>query len=1521
MKKIILLLSFLCAGWTVAWAQLPNGSTAPNFTVVDINGVSHSLYSLLDSGKTVYLDVFATWCGPCWNYHQTHALEDLWDLYGPNGTNEAYVMAIEGDASTTVNCIWGAASCSGGTVGDWTAGTPYPIADYANIMNLYQVSYYPTIFMICPADKKVYEAGQLPTSSLWDLRNDICPPLIVNTALNNVNNVRCFGTNTGSIDISVSGGSPPFVYHWSNNATSQDLNNIPAGTYTCTVTNHQGWVGVTDPITVEGPPDPLNMVMVESTPVACNGALGTVTVEASGGWSSNYNYAWNNGQLGPEAINLNPGNYTVTVTDDNACTKTLTASIAPVSYPVASIAPPATVSCANPSFQLSVSATGGYSGDYIYQWFASNGGNITAGATSATPTINAAGNYTVQVTDAATNCSDFAGVVVSGNTTLPDANAGPAMAVSCSVPAVVLQGSGSTGSGFSYLWTPSNGGAISSGANTLNPTATSSGTYTLVVSNASNGCSRTSTTTVTGNNTAPTATATGGALTCTVNALALNATTNAGNPEYAWTGPNGFSSATANPTVSTAGDYIVTIVDLLTGCTNTATANVSVNNTAPGATATGGTLTCTMSSVELNGNSATTGVVFNWSGPNGYSSAQSNPTVSEAGQYNLLVTNPSNGCTSAAAATVETNTTLPVASAATPGNLNCQNTSLQLNGAGSSQGAGFTYAWTTANGNIVSGENTLTPTVDAAGTYNLLVTNTANGCATTAATSVAQSPVVTAAISNPLNATCFGASNGAATVNAGGGNASYTYAWSNGATTAVAENLPAGTYNVVVTDGESCTASAAVTITEPAILAANTAATAQSAFGVNDGTATANPSGGTSAYTYAWSNGETSQSIVNLAPGTYVVTVTDANGCTAVQSAIVNTFNCTLSAAISSTDITCFGAGNGTAAVALTGANDPVSYTWSNGSSASSIENLAPGAYTVELVDGTNCASSLNVVITEPAALAANATATGETALGANNGTATANPSGGTSAYSYAWSNGETSQTIGNLTPNAYTVTVTDANGCTSAQIVVVNAFNCAVSAQSVTNNVTCFGMNNGAISVSIAGGSEPYTYSWSNGNSTATASNLTPGTYTATITDNSGCDVILENVVSEPALLTSTASTANPECGASQTGAIEVLATGGTAPYAYAWNNGATTSALTGLLPGTYSLVLTDANGCSLSQSYTLVATDNIAPQVTAQNATLSLNVSGTVSVNLQTLNAGVSDNCNVASVVLSPASFDCDQLGTHNVTIEAVDDAGNSTVTTVEVNVVDDLAPAVTCPGNITRCWYENVVAYDAPVAQDNCLSSGGAWNLDAGLPSGSTFPVGITTQTYTFKDASNNVGSCSFSVLITTPIDLAVASIVNDVDNQGKGAIDITVNGGSQPYSFVWTSNGVLVGTTEDLSGLFAGVYKVEIKDANGCTVGNEGVTVGNTTPTYEPAWLAGVSLRPNPTSGLTQVVFAKAPAGQLEIQVVDATGRIARTQLSENESTLKLDCTGLPDGIYLIRFRTGTEAGVRKLMVSR
>ncbi len=1521
MKQSVLLLFLAFTIHFNAGAQMANGSVAPNFTAVSITGQSYNLYNLLDSGYTVYIDFFATWCGPCWNYHSTHALQELWEQYGPSGTGEAFVFGIEGDCQTNTQCITASPGCNDpNNQGNWANGVTYPLVDNCSIRSLYQVAYYPTIYMICPADKKIYEAGQQGPSGLWAAREANCPPLVVTALVNNVNNTICYGSNTGSIDISVSGGTGPYTYNWSNGLHSQDLTNIPAGTYSCTITNAQGWTGETGDITVEDPPSPLDLTLVGTTPVGCNGVFGSIEVEGNGGWGD-LNFNWNNGMSSNSIQGLNAGSYTCTVVDNSGCTKTLNTVLAPASYPVASIAPPGVVTCATPNIQLSVSASGGYSGDYNYSWTTYNGGNIVSGANTPTPTINAAGNYTVQVSDAVTTCSGFSTVIATANVTLPSSEAGPAMTVTCSVPTTQLEGSGSAGNNITYLWTASNGGHIVSGANSLTPLVDASGDYTLVVTNTTNGCTQSDMTAVTGNNVPPTAQTTGGTLTCVTNSVALSATTNANDPEFEWTGPNNYESSEQNPTVATSGEYLLVVSDPNTGCTNTSIATVASNTTPPGADADGGTITCTLTTIVLQGDATSNDATYAWTGPNNFESDLQNPSVSATGTYSLITTDTINGCTSTASAVVGENTTAPTAAATTPGNLNCNVNEMVLDGTGSSQGANMTYSWTTVEGNIVSGANTTTPTVDAAGAYTILVTDTDNGCTSTTSTTVIQNAPVSATFEDVLHVLCNGGGNGAASALPAGGNSSYEYLWSNGETSSTVSNLVAGTYTVVVTDGDDCTATASVEITEPAAVAPNASATAQSAANVNDGTATANPSGGTGDFAYSWSTGETIQTIVGLAPGNYTVMVTDENGCTAQQTVIVNAFNCTIEATASSTNITCFGANNGTANVNLAGANDPVTFTWSNGANTANIADLAPGTYTVEVVDNSNCADVQQVTIVEPTQLEANATATGETALGANDGTATAVPAGGVGTYSYTWSNGETSQTITNLAPATYTVTVQDENGCTDVQIVVVNAFNCAVLAQPAATPVVCFGQNNGTVSVNLSGGAEPYTYNWSNGETTPSIQGLAPGTYTASVTDANGCGVIVEGTVTEPTLLEIASEVNHPACAEEPSGSIETNAIGGAGNYSYAWSNGANTNNIANLLPGMYSLVLTDGNGCSSSASYTLTVADNVAPQIAAQNATLELGASGSTIATMQSLGASATDNCAVAGVVIEPNTFDCSDIGEHAVTITATDNNGNTAITTISVKIVDNTPPTVTCPANIARCWYDNTVSYNAPVAQDNCLTeNNGEWKLVEGLASGSEFPLGETVQTYTYTDGSGNSGTCSFVVTISTPIQTGLPVVTNDQNNQGVGAIDITVTGGSGPYTFNWTNAaGQNIGNTEDLSGLFAGTYFVEIKDANGCVLANEGIVVDNTSSAVEPVWLRGAVLRPNPTNGVAQIVFSELPASDMQVIVADAAGRVVKTLPTTQQAVVRLDCSELPGGIYMVHFRSGAESGVRRLAV--
>ncbi len=279
---------------------------------------------------------------------------------------------------------------------------------------------------------------------------------------------------------------------------------------------------------------------------------------------------------------------------------------------------------------------------------------------------------------------------------------------------------------------------------------------------------------------------------------------------------------------------------------------------------------------------------------------------------------------------------------------------------------------------------------------------------------------------------CFGGNNGTATVTPTGGS-NYTYAWSpNVGSGATVSNLTAGTYNVTVTSNGSTTATASVTITQPTQVTASGSATPSTG---SNGTATVTPGGGTPGYTYVWNNTQTTATITGLAPATYTVTVTDSKGCTTTASATVNNGGNTLSVNITKTDITCFGAANGTATANASGSSG-YTYSWSNSGNTATISNLSPGTYTVT-VSASGSSVTASVTISQPSAFTAT---TGTTASSGSNGVATVTATGGTPPYTYSWSNSNTNDTVSGLAPGTYTVTVNDSRSCTvsaSATVVV----------------------------------------------------------------------------------------------------------------------------------------------------------------------------------------------------------------------------------------------------------------------------------------------------------------------------------------------------------------------------------------------------------------------------------------------------------------------------------------------------
>ncbi|MBK8846372.1 MAG: DUF11 domain-containing protein [Bacteroidetes bacterium] len=453
--------------------------------------------------------------------------------------------------------------------------------------------------------------------------------------------------------------------------------------------------------------------------------------------------------------------------------------------------------------------------------------------------------------------------------------------------------------------------------------------------------------------------------------------------------------------------------------------------------------------------------------------------------------------------------------------------------------APYAYLWsngvtTSNNANIVSG------------TYIVTVTDS-KGCTETGTVQVSQPNAQLVATCSGTPVSCKNGNDGSSSVTATGGTSPYSYAWSNGASTSSNNNVPAGTYTATVTDANGCTATCSFTVTEPTQLVATCSGTPVSCKNGNDGSSSVTATGGTSPYSYAWSNGASTSSNNNVPAGTYTATVTDANGCTATCSFTV-TEPTQLVATCSGTPVSCKNGNDGSSSVTATGGTSPYSYAWSNGASTSSNNNVPAGTYTATVTDANGCTATCSFTVTEPTQLVATCSGTPVSCKNGNDGSSSVTATGGTSPYSYAWSNGASTSSNNNVPAGTYTATVTDANGCTATCSFTVTEPTQLVATCSGTP-VSCKNGNDGSSSVTATGGTSPYSYAWSNGASTSSNNNVPAGTYTATVTDANGCTATCSFTVTEPTQLVATCSGTPVSCKNGNDGSSSVTATGGTSP------------------------------------------------------------------------------------------------------------------------------------------------------------------------------------------------------------------------------------------------------------------------------------------------------------------------------------------------------------------------------------
>ncbi|MBK8363079.1 MAG: HYR domain-containing protein [Bacteroidetes bacterium] len=984
-----------------------------------------------------------------------------------------------------------------------------------------------------------------------------------------------------------------------------------------------------------------------------------------------------------------------------------------------------------------------------------NGGTatVTVSTTGGTAPYSGDGTFTVTAGTYNYTVTDANGCTSSTSITVSEP---AALVASSSATAILCNGGSAT-----VTVSATGGTAPYSGDGTFTVTA---GTYNYTVTDA-NGCTSSTSITVSepaalvASSSATDILCNGGTATVTVSAVG-------GTIPYSGDGTFTVGAGTYNYTVTDAN-----------GCTS----STSISLSEPSAVV----VTATQGADILCNGGSTTVTVSATGGTSPYT-GEGTFTVT-AGTHNYTVTD-ANGCTGSTSITVSEPAALVASSSAT---------AILCNG-------GSATVTVSAIGGTApySGDGTFTVT---AGTYNYTVTD-ANGCTSSTSITVSE-PAALVASSSATDILCNGGS-ATVTVSAVGGTTPYS---GDGTFT-----VTAGTYNYTVTDGNGCSSSTSITVTEPAALVASS--TQGAAILCNGGTTTVTVSatGGTTPYT-----GDGS---FTVGAGTHNYTVTDANGCPSLTSITITEPSAVVVTATQGADILCNGGSSSSAtAILCNGGSATVTVSAVGGTAPYSGDGtftVTAGTYNYTVTDANGCTSSTSITVSEPAALVASSSTT-DVLCNGGSATVTVSAVGGTIPYS-----GDGTFTVGAGTHN---YTVTDANGCSSSTSITVSEPSAVVVTATQGADILCNGGST-TVTVSATGGTSPYT-----GEGTFT---VTAGTHNYTVTDANGCTGSTSITVSEPAALVASSSATAILCnGGSST--VTVSAVGGTAPY-----SGDGTFTVTA---GTYNYTVTDANGCTSSTSITvsepaaLVASSSATDilcnggsstvTVSAVGGTTPYSGDGTFTVSAGTYNYTVTDangcTSSTSITVTEPAALVASSTqgaailcngGTTTVTVSAVGGTtaysgdGTFTVSAGTYNYTVTDANGCTSSTSIT---VSEPAALVASSSATDVLCNGGTATVTVSAVGGTapysgdgTFTVSAGTYSYTVTDA--NGCTSSTSITVSEPAALVASSSATDIlCNGGTATVTVSAVGGTTPYS----GDGTFTVT--------AGTYSYTVTDANGCT----------------------------------------------------------------------------------------------------
>lgn len=1344
-------------------------------------------------------------------------------------TEPASAIIITPVSQTNVSCFGGSngaasVTASGGTgtlVYDWTPGNP--TGDGTNsVTGLTAQTYTCTV-----TDDNLCSSIAVFT---------INEPAALMMTLLSQTNVTCNGGSDGAVSYTVTGGFGALSYNWTPGNPTGDgtssVSGLTAGTWTCTVTDANSCTAASSPVITE--PTAISVTPASQTNPTCAGAAtGTASVNASGGTGA-LTYNWTPGNPTGDGTNsvsgLTAGTWTCTVTDASSCIDSLMITITEPAAIVVSPVSQTDVLCNGGSNgTASASVTGGV-GALNYNW---TPGNPTGDGTLSVTGLTA-GTWTITVTDANSCVGTNAFTIVEPPAiTITPASQTNVVCNGNATGAASVNASGGMGT-LTYNWTPGNPG----GDGTDSIFSLTAGTWTCTVTDA-NACTAFVTFTITEPTTVVATPTSQTNLTCNgaCNGSAT-VTASGGTPGYTYNwGPSGGTAATASSLC--AGTYTVIVTDL-NGCSANAIYTITQPTAITVSPVSQTNILCfggSNGAASVSASGGTGALTYNWTPGNPTGDGTNSVTGLTAGTWTCTVTD-ANLCTAFVTFTI-TEPPMILLTPVSQTNILCFGGS---NGSASVTAGGgtgtLTYNWTPGN---PTGDGTSAVSGLTAGTWTCTVTDD-NACSAFVTFTITEHPVLSVTPASQTNILCFGAANGAASVNASGGTGTLFYNWTPGNPTGEGTNsvtgLTAGTWTCTVTDANSCTAFVTFTITEPAEIILTPATIINvSCFGGSDGAASVAASGGTGTLIYDWTpgnpTGDGTTDISGLTAGTYTCTVTDSNLCTASLTFMIGQPGAII---LSGTqlDNLCNGSNSGEANVIASGGTGGFSYDWTPGNpvgdGSPTITGLAAGDYTVTVTDGAGCVAMAIFTISEPAAITATGSQNNVSCNGGNNGTASVTASGGVGGFTYDWTpgnpTGDGTSDVTGLTAGSYTCTITDLNGCTSTSIFTIGEPT-LLSASFTSGTILC---NGGSTNVTItaSGGTPPYL-----GEGTFVQA---AGSVTYNVTDANACATSTIVTLTEPALLVASSNSPGILCNGGSASVV-ISGSGGTAPYT---GEGTFTQSA-----GTMSYNISDANGCTASVNVTLteptvvVAASSAAPivcnggsaivTITASGGTSPYSGTGTfpqfagTTVYVVTDTNGCVDS---TSVTLSePPSMTISFVsgtiicpgGSTNVTITASGGnspySGEGTFNQFAGTSVYTITDAIGCTADTTVTLTE-----PAPIVVSSSsgmiMCSGDSTTVTITASGGTppytgtgTFMQASGVVTYFVTDSNGCVSSTSVGILGPLPL-VANSNSVGPFCNGSNATVQIFGSGGTSPYSG---------------AGIFmqpAGTTTYTITDANGC-----------------------------------------------------------------------------------------------------